>query len=115
MTRIRFLLRSIGCWWRGLPPPLRTTRTDEIPENPDPRVVYLVGESANAWLVVMTCQCGCRDPIYLSLVPDDCPTWEIERHRDGTVSLSPSVHRTRGCRSHFWVRRGQIELSPGNR
>jgi len=89
-------------------PIFRGERVPEPPESFAARVVYLVGEDV-PWSAAMLCPCGCGAKIQLSLLPDDTPSWRAEEHADGTVTLWPSVWRTKGCRSHFFVRRGQIQ------
>ncbi|WP_418219703.1 DUF6527 family protein [Burkholderia territorii] len=37
------------------------------------------------------------------------PRWTLTLKRTRLPSLSPSVDRTVGCRSHFWLRRGVIQ------
>jgi hypothetical protein len=56
----------------------------------------------------MLCPCGCGETLHMSLLPDSHPKWKLLRHDDGTVSLHPSVWRTKGCRSHFFLRNGMI-------
>ncbi|WP_236819161.1 DUF6527 family protein [Alicyclobacillus ferrooxydans] len=56
----------------------------------------------------MLCPCGCGEVLHMSLHPDGRPRWELTRHPDGTVSLSPSVWRKVGCRSHFFLERGRV-------
>jgi hypothetical protein len=36
------------------------------------------------------------------------PSWNIRRHPDGTVTVTPSVWRTKGCGSHFIIRKSRI-------
>lgn len=36
------------------------------------------------------------------------PVWRLNVHEDGTSTLRPSVNRMRGCRTHFWFRRGRV-------
>ncbi|WP_436231260.1 DUF6527 family protein [Caballeronia sp. LjRoot29] len=57
----------------------------------------------------MICPCGCGEVIELNLLKQARPCWSAEEHPDGTISLVPSVWRQRGCRSHFFLRRGGIE------
>ena len=90
-------------------PPLRTVRADEVPETVEADRLYVVGEGAYEWYVVFTCPCGCGETIHLSLIEGDKPRWRLTDHGDDTVSVSPSVWRRRGCRSHFFVRRGRID------
>jgi hypothetical protein len=47
----------------------------------------------------------------MNLMSDTRPRWELTEHRDGTVSLHPSVWRKKDCRSHFFLRHGDIEWS----
>jgi hypothetical protein len=80
---------------------------DEIPDDPDRLVLYGLGSSA-PWAAAFLCPCGCRTLIQLSLLRDERPHWQLLLSPDGRPSLTPSVWRTEGCRSHFWLRRGDI-------
>lgn len=112
MKRVIFWLASLFSWlWsfvrRRKPPVFLGERVIEPPETPSGLVIYLVGEDV-PWSATMRCPCGCGATIQLSLLPDDSPSWRAEEHADGTVTLWPSVWRSKGCRSHFFVRRGRI-------
>lgn len=79
----------------------------DVPDRTDASTVHLVGENGIYWLAVMKCPCGCGSVIQLPLSGDDGPRWSVT----GTLSaptLTPSVHRTAGCRSHFILRRGSV-------
>ncbi|HYT93263.1 MAG TPA: DUF6527 family protein [Gemmataceae bacterium] len=112
-------LRTLWDWLVGLfrgpatkPAPEQTPPTvftAEIPESPAPDVFYLIGEGEYLWFVVFLCPCGCGETVQLNLLPDERPRWEVTAHEDGTISVEPSVRRVRGCRSHFFVRRGCID------
>ena len=52
---------------------------------------------------------GCADPIQLSLNPEGHPRWALRMSWDRAATLSPSVWRRAGCRSHFFLRRGEVE------
>jgi Family of unknown function (DUF6527) len=82
---------------------------DDVPDSLRKYCVYLIGEDGTLWQVAMLCPCGCSAVIQLCVLPDSRPSWSVSRHADGTVSLSPSVWRTTGCRSHFFLRRGRID------
>lgn len=73
----------------------------------DPRHVYLVGER-QPWCATFICPCGCKEVIALSLIKDDRPRWRAREHPNGTVSLSPSIWRMKGCRSHFFINHGRV-------
>ena len=81
---------------------------DEQPDSLEPGFVYLVGSGGKPWSASFVCPCGCSSIIQLSLLQQDRPRWKAVTHFDGSVSLAPSVRRTKGCKSHFFVRRGRI-------
>ena len=87
---------------------LRTVRVEELPLNPSPKEVYVLGEGENFWFVALLCPCGCRGILQMSLLPGANPRWHLIQHDDDSISLEPSVWRKVGCRSHFFIRRGKI-------
>lgn len=89
--------------------PLATVHTGEVPEAPADGKIYVVGEAMHQWYVVLACPCGCGETVHLSLLEDDRPRWQLTQHENATVTLFPSVWRSVGCRSHFFVRRGKIQ------
>ncbi len=112
---------SLAEWWgslrtpqldkrpapKSLPLPYRVVQATEDPDRLAPRTIYAVGENETLWHVVLLCPCDCGATIGLNLLPDDEPRWSL--HNDeGGPTLKPSVWRTSGCRSHFFLRRGQI-------
>ena len=70
--------------------------------------IYIIEEDGFIEHASMLCPCGCGVLICLNLIPDESPCWRLDRHRGGAVSLFPSVWRTTGCRSHFWLSRGRV-------
>jgi hypothetical protein len=46
--------------------------------------------------------------LYMNLMDDYDPYWKYTIHGK-TISLSPSVNRLVGCKSHFFLRSGKIE------
>lgn len=81
----------------------------ELPDSLDKNNIYILGEKEYLWYAVMLCPCGCGEKIHTSLLKDDNPHWTLTKHEDGNVTLSPSVWRTKGCKSHFFLRNGNIE------
>ena len=81
---------------------------EDVPDVIAPRTLYVVGENGHRWYAVFACPCGCGAPIHASLLARSSPHWTLSEHWDGTVSLHPSVWRTKGCRSHFWLKRGRV-------
>ncbi|MFZ5894779.1 MAG: DUF6527 family protein [Myxococcota bacterium] len=80
---------------------------EEEPEDLAPMTVYAIGEGSHLWHVAMLCPCGCGAKIQLNALPDDEPCWTLVA-TDGVPTLSPSVWRKVGCRSHFFLRSGRI-------
>lgn len=108
MNRIRYFWRALKSWFGGKPLPLWTQKVEELPERLDSRFVYIVGEGDHRWFAAMLCPCSCGETVYMNLTPDSKPLWELTEHDDRTVSLHPSIWRTKGCRSHFFLRRGVV-------
>lgn len=91
-------------------PPLRTSVVEDLPGRLNPKSVYLVGENEHFWCVALLCPCGCREVIQLNLVTNTRPLWTFELHKNtNTLTLRPSVCRTSGCRSHFFLRGGRVD------
>lgn len=86
---------------------LRAAKVEEIPDNLDRRFLYVMGDS-NPWSAALLCPCGCGETIQLSLLKTDSPSWTLRLELGGVPTLAPSVWRTKGCRSHFFVRQGSI-------
>ncbi len=102
-------------WWRirellGIRPfPWLAEFCDEVPDCPEQGTVYIVGEDDVWWCVALACPCGCGRTIQLNVLPQASPRWSFSVHDDGTISLSPSVWGTRGCKSHFFLKAGYIQ------
>lgn len=84
-------------------------RVTELPDVLNARKIYVAGEGGYLWFAAMMCPCGCGEVLYMNLNPQSRPLWRVEIHRDHTVSLFPSVNRTVGCHSHFYVRKGEVQ------
>lgn len=79
------------------------------PKRPEPGLLYIEEwEPGRAWAAVLQCPCGCGDRLGLNLCGElDTPSWQLS----GSVkqpTISPSILRTIGCRSHFFIRGGQV-------
>ncbi|MGE5562807.1 MAG: DUF6527 family protein [Bacillota bacterium] len=82
---------------------------DDKPESHRDGVLYLIGEGNEYWAAQMRCPCGCGDVIDLNLMESIRPRWTVSEEWDGSITLHPSIWRNRGCRSHFFVRSGQVQ------
>jgi len=109
MKTLRRIWWFIRYWLTGQPVPLRTIHVEELPESLKRTCVYVVGENDFYWFVAMICPCGCGDVLYMNLLEEKRPRWSFNTNPDGTISLKPSVFRQKGCRSHFYFRRGVVE------
>lgn len=89
------------------PPGYRVLHLSDDPDDLLPETLYAIGENGHLWHVMLICPCGCGATIALNVLPDDSPRWRLHEHVDGPT-LTPSVWRTAGCRSHFIHRRGQV-------
>jgi hypothetical protein len=91
----------------------RAVLVAELPRVLVPGTAYLIGEGEHRWAVALRCPCGCRETIQLNLVPEMRPRWTARVEDDRTLSLSPSVWRQVGCRSHFVMNRGRVAWCRG--
>jgi hypothetical protein len=80
---------------------------EDPPDRPLDRVLYVVGGPA-PWCAVLLCPCRCGATIAVSLVAADRPSWTFAADAAERPTLAPSIHRTVGCRSHFFLRSGRI-------
>lgn len=70
--------------------------------------LYVLKEDGTPWQAAMICPCGCNATLEMNLLPDERPMWRYNVNAKGYPSLYPSVWRRVGCRSHFFLREGQI-------
>ena len=110
MEWIIAIWQRITSWLFGTKRPLayKVSMIEDIPHEPRLKTFYLVGAPQHVWCGVMACPCGCGEVIHLNLLPEGRPKWNYEITPDGTVTIHPSIWRTKGCRSHFFLRQGQI-------
>lgn len=80
-------------------------RVDFMPKELEPGVLY-VAEAFGA--AAHLCACGCGSKVRTPLGPTE---WAFEETRRG-LSVCPSVGNwQRPCRSHYWIRHGEIVWS----
>jgi hypothetical protein len=86
-------------------------RYDEEPTPLKTGIVYLIGEKGHEWTTSFICPCGCRQIIRLNLLPhEDRPTWKIHADWQKRATITPSVWRHVGCRSHFTMKKGRVRM-----
>jgi hypothetical protein len=71
------------------------------------RLVLIGTKDKPKWLR-FKCPCGCGDVIALNLMTSHYPRWTVERHKDSTLTVHPSVD-AKTCGSHFWIRHSHID------
>ncbi len=96
---------------RQKPKAYKTVKVEDLPDALLAETVYVAGENDFAWYAALLCPCGCGETLFANLLPDSKPCWRLTEHPNGTVSLHPSIWRTAGCKSHFFLRRGLIQWS----
>lgn len=85
--------------------PEGTLYSEPLPSDHNSDVVLI----EPGWIAQMLCPCGCRDTLHLMIAKSGQPRWDYYLGSQGELTLNPSVHRTVGCKSHFWVRNGLVE------
>ena len=84
----------------------KTQNVIELPNTLDIESIYLVGENGNVWSIAFICPCGCDELIQLNTLRNIRPCWRINKMNP--ISIFPSINRTVGCKSHFFIRKGKI-------
>ncbi len=102
---------SLKRWLHGIfVRPYKTEIVQEyLPDALKKKILYVVEEDGYTEQAAMVCPCGCGKVLHLNLIPDDSPYWVVKIHHNGTASLTPSVWRQIGCKSHFWFKRGRVK------
>lgn len=114
-TFLDFDMRGVLNWFSSLREifarPPHFDRVQAVTDWPDvwrPATVYVQGDDGHEWFAAFVCPCGCRDIVYLNLLPHSRPKWGLTRNRRGYPTLNPSVARKVKCHAHFLVTEGRI-------
>lgn len=88
-------------------------KVEIIPDNPNLEnlkkdTVYVVGEKRYMKWAYMKCPCGCNEIIMLSLNRNSYPSWSVKQDSLGRATISPSINKLSGCKSHFFVKNGKL-------
>jgi hypothetical protein len=84
-------------------------RVDDVPDDLERGIIYVVGEKGFEWLIAMVCPCGCNEQILLNTLKETRPCWRFVCYKSKSITISPSVHRLRNCRSHFTITKGELK------
>jgi Family of unknown function (DUF6527) len=101
------IIRIMKKWRASRAPLYLVLHVEDLPDKLTPYVLYLIGKPGKEWLVGFICPCGCKQKIELVL-NGRSPSWNLVLAKDGKPSLFPSVFRSVGCRSHFFLENGRI-------
>lgn len=88
-------------------------KVEIISDNPNPdtlidNIVYVVGGKKYTKWAYLKCPCGCGDTIMLSLDRRNYPSWSIKQDKFGKATISPSIDKLDGYRSHFFIKKGKL-------
>lgn len=81
---------------------------NEVPDKLKSGAIYFIGHEDYYWQAIMKCPCGCKKNLHMNLIPDYKPYWQYKIEKNNRFTLSPSIHRMVGCKSHFFIRRGKV-------
>jgi hypothetical protein len=87
----------------------RAKFVNEIPDRFVNNIIYVIQNEGYSWQAVMICPCGCQNILYMNLIKEHKPSWEIEVDKNRSVSLHPSINRIVGCKSHFFLKNSKIK------
>jgi hypothetical protein len=88
-------------------------KVEIIADNPNPDllkddIVYVVGKDPYVKWAYLKCPSKCGDIIMLSLIKANRPSWVIKQDKIGRPTISPSIRKLDGCKSHFWIKKGKL-------
>ena len=111
MKKLSFLNKIIGYlqWKFGK----FEVKTELITNNPKPEdiksnIVYVVGGDDYEKWAYLKCPDNCGEVIMLNLSKSKDPSWTVKQDKKGRVTIHPSIHKLDGCKSHFWIKKGNI-------
>ncbi len=77
-------------------------------DKPKKKILYVIGATDELWQVELICPCGCNEKIVLPVNDSTSPRWGLKVANKSLPTLHPSVWRSKGCKSHFFLRNGKI-------
>ena len=102
------LLKQIIEWFQRtlFPTRLKFKIVDDIPEKVKKDSFYVIGKD-DPWLIIFLCPCGCGEELILNMMEEEQPRWTL-KNEGKRFDLFPSVNRVKGCKSHFWIKQGEV-------
>lgn len=89
-------------------PHLKIEMVSEFPSVIKKRTVFVVKDGDEADTLIFKCPCGCNADIYLNLLKDAKPQWDYYLTNREEITVYPSIWRTTGCMSHFFIQKGKV-------
>jgi len=80
----------------------------ELPDDIPEKKILIIADGYQPDSLAFKCPCGCNNTIFLNLLLDAKPRWKYCITKRGNISISPSIWRKTGCRSHFYILKGRI-------
>lgn len=105
ITFLRRLIRGLGSLFN---PGLTVLYVNDRPIDCRPGRLYVTGRVSSPEHGFMACPCGCGDRLTLRFVGERSPRWSLLRDWRGRATVRPSIWRSSGCQSHFFLTRGKI-------
>ena len=81
---------------------------EDVPDKFNSRTIYIISNDNFHWQVVMLCPCRCNKTLHMNLIKGNHPNWRFEIDKKKLISVYPSINRTVGCKSHFFIKKGKI-------
>ncbi len=81
---------------------------EDLPNSISEDKIFIIQDGNLPELLAFKCPCGCGDVIVLNLLPDASPRWKFNIDENNVIDIYPSVWRTVGCKSHFFVTTGNV-------
>jgi hypothetical protein len=112
MIKLRGIFSWLAKTWvtiaDGFTPPVLMRLVDERPSACIPRLLYVTTAGELPAFGFMRCPCGCGEILHLRFAGERRPRWRVSADAQGRVSVTPSVWRSTGCKSHFVLTRGRV-------
>lgn len=81
---------------------------DDTPDEIVEGIIFIVQDGNLPESLAFQCPCGCKAKIILNLLPDASPKWSYIIDKKGLIDIYPSIWRKIGCKSHFFVRKSDV-------
>lgn len=108
---LKYIVNLLNCFLAWLFKEKKIYRREyvsDIPKNPQPYKVYILGGTKNPFLAVIQCPCGCGESLHMNLLSSRNPCWKLYFDNNEIVTFEPSLWKNTGCRSHFHLINGEI-------